>query len=57
MRCIYHRYDLPHLDRDDRQICGRLALVLGAALVTVALWGIVKFLAKIFSTALVVVHW
>lgn len=57
MRGVYHRYDLPHLDRDDRQICGRLALVLGAALVTVALWGIVKFLAKIFSTALVVVHW
>lgn len=57
MRGVYHRYDLPHLDRDDRQICGRLALLIGAAFVTSVLWSFVTFLVKFFSTALVVVHW
>ena len=57
MRGVYHRYDLPHLDRDDRQICGQLALLIGAAFVTSVLWSFVTFLVKFFSTALVVVHW
>lgn len=55
-RRIYHRYDLPRDERDDRQICGRLALVFGMAMVTVALWLVVMFFAKVFATALVVVQ-
>lgn len=55
-RRIYHRYDLPRDERDDRQICGRLALVFGMALVTVALWLFVRFLVGILATALVVVQ-
>ena len=55
-RRIYHRYDLPRDERDDRQICGRLALVFGMAIVTVALWLVVMFFAGVFSTALVVVQ-
>ena len=56
MRNIYHRYDLPHLDRDDRQMCGRFALLLGAAAATIVLWAIVEFFARLFATALVVVQ-
>lgn len=55
-RRIYHRYDLPRDERDDRQICGRLALVFGMAMVTVALWLVVMLFARIFATALVVVQ-
>ena len=55
-RRIYHRYDLPRDERDDRQMCGRLALVFGMALVTVALWLVVMFFVGVFSTALVVVQ-
>lgn len=55
-RRIYHRYDLPRDERDDRQMCGRLALVLGVALVVVALWAVVCFFAKVLATALVVVQ-
>lgn len=55
-RRIYHRYDLPRDERDDRQLCGRLALVFGMAIVTVALWLVVMFFAGVFSTALVVVQ-
>lgn len=56
MRGVYHRYDLPHLDRDDRQICGRLALLLGATAATIVLWAIVEFFVRLFTTALVVVQ-
>lgn len=56
MRNLYHRYDLPHLDRDDRQICGRLALLIGAAFATAALWAIVMLIAKLLATALVIVQ-
>ena len=55
-RRIYHHYDLPHLDRDDRQMCGRLALLIGAAFATACLWGIVVLIAKLLATALVVVQ-
>lgn len=56
MRRLYHRYDLPRDVRDDRQMCGRLALLLGVALVTVTLWAVVVFIAKVLVTALVVVQ-
>lgn len=56
MRNLYHRYDLPHDERDDRQMCGRLALLLGAGLATAALWAIVVLIAKLLATALVIVQ-
>lgn len=56
MRNLYHRYDLPRRDRDDRQMCGRLALLLGAGLATAALWAIVMLIAKLLATALVIVQ-
>ena len=55
-RRIYHHYDLPHLDRDDRQMCGRLALLIGATFATAALWAIVMLIAKLLATALVIVQ-
>lgn len=55
-RRIYHHYDLPRRDRDDRQMCGRLALLIGAAFATAALWAIVVLIAKLLATALVVVQ-
>lgn len=56
MRNIYHRYDLPRDERDDRQMCGLLALLLGAAAVTIVLWAIVEFFARLFAAALVIVQ-
>lgn len=56
MRSLYHRYDLPRDERDDRQMCGRFALLLGAAAATIALWAIVEFFARLFATALVIVQ-
>jgi hypothetical protein len=56
VRNIYDRYDLPRDERDDRQMCGRLALLLGAAAATIALWAIVEFFVRLFTTALVVVQ-
>lgn len=56
MRNLYHRYDLPRDERDDRQMCGRLALLIGAAFATAALWAIVVLIAKLLATALVVVQ-
>jgi len=56
VRNIYHRYDLPRDERDDRQMCGRLALLLGATAATIALWAVVMLIAKLLATALVVVQ-
>lgn len=55
-RRIYHHYDLPRRDRDERQMCGRLALLIGAAFATTALWAIVMLIAKLLATALVIVQ-
>lgn len=56
MRNLYHRYDLPRDERDDRQMCGRLALLLGAGLATAVLWAVVMLIAKLLATALVIVQ-
>lgn len=56
MRSLYHRYDLPRDERDERQMCGRLALLIGAAFATAALWAIVMLIAKLLATALVIVQ-
>lgn len=56
MRSLYHHYDLPRRDRDDRQMCGRLALLLGAGLATAVLWAVVMLIAKLLVTALVIVQ-
>lgn len=57
MKGIYHRYDLPHLDRDDRQMCGSAAALVLAGIATACLLAVVVLLAKLLATALVVVHW
>ena len=56
MRSLYHRYDLPRDERDDRQMCGRLALLLGVGFATACLWAIVALIAKLLATALVIVQ-
>lgn len=54
---VRHHYDLPRTAYDyELQMCGRLALVLFAGIVTVILVGGVMLLAKFFATAMVMVQ-
>lgn len=54
---VRHHYDLPRTAYDyELQMCGRLALVLYAGVVTVILVGGLMLLAEFFTTALVMVQ-
>lgn len=56
-RRVRHRYDLPKSAYDYQlQMCGRLAVVLFAGVVTVILVGGLMLLAKLLATALVLVQ-
>lgn len=56
-RRVRHHYDLPRTAYDyELQMCGRLALVLYAGVVTVILVGGLMLLAEFFTTALVMVQ-
>jgi len=54
---VRHRYDTPRSTFDYQlQMCGRLAVVLFAGVVTAILVGGLMLLAKVLATALVVVQ-
>ena len=56
-RRVRHRYDTPRSTFDYQlQMCGRLAVVLFAGVVTAILVGGLMLLAKVLATALVVVQ-